>query len=438
MALNFPPPSQSPYVDPSSGLKYIFNTTIGAWESAIQPPVIITADTNPPDIIIEGFLWYDDIESTLYVYRGGQWVPVVGANNTIVSMDPTPPPYPAIGELWWDKFSGNLYIWYYDGDSSQWMPATAVTAGGGALGGSTSIFYGDFPPPVPFDGQLWYNTDNGILYVYADGRWVATAQEVTGVKSVEGVEPIVVDDTDKNELIVSVKEATATETGVVKLATDLESAEGTDNKSVVTPASLKFALQTNVTNYLPDASDTEEGVTSYATPAEIVAGTVDNKSITPAALRAALPSMGVFTPAGAVVAFASAVSPAGYLECNGDAVARDVYAELFASIGTTYGEGDGSTTFLLPDLRGEFIRGWAHGKSSDSGRSLGSFQEDSIEYHTHDTLSSTLEGQDDNILYSGGRVTNTPPMNTVTTDNNEGGANETRPRNIAMMYCIKF
>ena len=438
MALNFPPPSQSPYVDPSSGLKYIFNTTIGAWESAIQPPVIVTSDTNPPDIIIQGFLWYDDIESTLYVYRGGQWVPVVGANNTIVSMDPTPPPYPAIGELWWDKFSGNLYIWYYDGQSSQWMPATAVTAGGGDLGGSTSIYYGDFPPVVPFDGQLWYKTDSGILYVYANGDWVGTAQEVTGVKSVDGIEPIVVDNTDKNEPIISVRESTATETGVVKLATNSEASIGTDNKSVVTPASLKFALSTNVTNYLPDASETEEGVVSYATSAEIVAGTVDNKAITPAALRAALPSMGVFTPPGAVVSFASSVAPVGYLECDGRSVSRATYPELFDAIGTTYGDGDGSTTFLLPDLRGEFIRGWAHGKSTDSGRALGSFQEDAIEFHDHDTLSSALEGTDDNILYSGGRTSTTPPMNTVTTNDNKRGASETRPRNIAMMYCIKF
>jgi len=60
----------------------------------------------------------------------------------------------------------------------------------------------------------------------------------------------------------------------------------------------------------------------------------------------------VIVPAGSVTMFAGATAPVGYLLCNGSAVSRTLYADLFTAIGTTYGVGDGSTTFNLPDLRG--------------------------------------------------------------------------------------
>ena len=62
-------------------------------------------------------------------------------------------------------------------------------------------------------------------------------------------------------------------------------------------------------------------------------------------------------PVGSIIWSANASVPAGYLLCNGASVGRDTYPELFAAIGTTYGEGDGSTTFNLPDLIGRFIEG---------------------------------------------------------------------------------
>ena len=70
-------------------------------------------------------------------------------------------------------------------------------------------------------------------------------------------------------------------------------------------------------------------------------------------------------PAGTVNAFAGASAPDGYLLCNGGTISRSIYSDLFASIGTTYGAGDGSTTFALPDLRGEFLRGLDSGRGVD-------------------------------------------------------------------------
>lgn len=62
-------------------------------------------------------------------------------------------------------------------------------------------------------------------------------------------------------------------------------------------------------------------------------------------------------PTGIIFNFAGSAAPTGWLLCNGNAVSRTTYASLFAVIGTTYGSGDGSTTFNLPDTRGIFISG---------------------------------------------------------------------------------
>ena len=82
---------------------------------------------------------------------------------------------------------------------------------------------------------------------------------------------------------------------------------------------------------------------------------------------------------GTTVLWCAPVVPAGYLELAGQAISRTTYSALFALFGTTYGSGNGSTTFNLPDLRGEFVRGWDHGIGIDSGRTLGSHQDDAIQ-----------------------------------------------------------
>ncbi|MCY1196395.1 Phage Tail Collar Domain protein [compost metagenome] len=85
----------------------------------------------------------------------------------------------------------------------------------------------------------------------------------------------------------------------------------------------------------------------------------------------------VAVPAGFVLPFAASAPPAGWLRANGAAVSRTTYAALFAAIGTTYGAGDGSTTFNLPDVRAEFPRFWDDGRGIDanpSPRAIGSSQ----------------------------------------------------------------
>lgn len=88
-------------------------------------------------------------------------------------------------------------------------------------------------------------------------------------------------------------------------------------------------------------------------------------------------------PPGSIIYMPRSVAPPGYLKANGAAVSRTAYSVLFATIGTMFGAGDGFTTFNLPDLRGEHIRGWDDGRGIDPGRGLGSFQEGQLLAHNH-------------------------------------------------------
>ena len=65
----------------------------------------------------------------------------------------------------------------------------------------------------------------------------------------------------------------------------------------------------------------------------------------------------LFTPSGSVISYAGASAPTGWLLCSGQTVSRTTYSSLFSAIGTTYGVGDGSTTFTLPDMRGRVVAG---------------------------------------------------------------------------------
>lgn len=134
------------------------------------------------------------------------------------------------------------------------------------------------------------------------------------------------------------------------------------------------------------------------------------------------------SPAGSVSFFARNSAPTGYLKANGAAISRTTYATLFTAIGTTFGVGDGSTTFNLPDLRGEFLRGWDDSRGVDSGRTFGSSQTDDLKSHTHTTLANS--GQ----LGTGGG-TNYLGQLSIT---GATGGTETRPRNVALLACIKY
>ena len=423
MALNFPVDTSSPYVDPTTGLKYVYNSSVGAWESALQPPVIVGNTT--PTTAIEGFLWYSTSDNILYVYRSGSWdaVSTATASGSEVRVSNTPIAVPSVGDLWWDTVEGQLYIYYTDPDGgSAWMPCspTIVAPGGGA-------FVDTSAPIGPAVGDFWFNTSNDSLNVYDGASWTVALNSVSGVQGTTGTAPIIVDNTDATNPVIGISQATNTDQGSVRFATQAE-ADATSASDVVLSPSI---LANGIDNYLPQATEVAKGAIELATSAEVIAGTDTLRAVTPATLVAAAPSLGLAVPPGIINQFAGGVAPAGYLLCDGSAVDRTTYADLFAVISTTYGSGDGTTTFNLPDLRGEFVRGLDNSRGVDSGRTLGSFQDHQIESHTH-TGTSGDAGSDPTKEGGGRRNSDDGVYTTGAT-----GGSETRPRNVALNFIIK-
>jgi len=148
-----------------------------------------------------------------------------------------------------------------------------------------------------------------------------------------------------------------------------------------------------------------------------------------------------------ILPFASQDIPDGWLECNGAEISRTTYENLFNKIGEIYGIGDGSTTFNIPDLRGEFIRGFDSGRGIDASRSLGSNQDQDWKsfnmwnnYGPSNSYSHTpvymqkYTSNPGNVLnLFGGHWASPSGRMGLYWDNSE-----IRPRNIAMKYVIKY
>ena len=157
-------------------------------------------------------------------------------------------------------------------------------------------------------------------------------------------------------------------------------------------------------------------------------------------------NLGYLVPAGFVMAYAHETIPSGWIECNGAAISRTTYADLFGAIGTHYGTGDGSSTFNIPDLRGQFIRGWDHGAGNDPdaanrtnrgdgtvGDNVGTKQASQNKAHTH-SVENTIEYSASQINKSG--TSHSRSIKTTITSGSDGGT-ESRPKNIQMPWCIK-
>ena len=171
------------------------------------------------------------------------------------------------------------------------------------------------------------------------------------------------------------------------------------------------------------------------------------------------PALADTLPIGSIIALGTSTIPNNYLECNGDAKSTSSFSELYTAIQTTdltasfgylcdsFGNRDTSGSFFkIPDLRGEFIRGWDNSRGIDSGRTMASLQTSSVQSHGHrayvggsDGSTSTIKAGFQTIEdgHNGVSLTylNANPTNPFIETT---GINETRPRNIAIVYCIKY
>lgn len=172
--------------------------------------------------------------------------------------------------------------------------------------------------PTPGAGMVRYNSTNNRLEYYTDSAW----------KNVDN-------------MTVGTTEPSNPQTGDVFVETDADNA-----LTVYTGSGFVSPRMTPL-----DGSVT----TAKIVDANVTTAKIADANVTLAKLAAAVQEL--LVPAGAVSPYAGTSEPTGWLFARGQAVSRATYAALFAAIGTTYGAGDGSTTFNLPDLRGRVVAG---------------------------------------------------------------------------------
>ena len=230
---------------------------------------------------------------------------------------------------------------------------------------------GDTAGAVKSSTKSGYVAIDSDGYMFPNGMGTPTALNTTAKQIVEAI----------NEVLASLNTyKTSTNDSITGL---------TNSKAPTFHASSATTYGTgSSTNYghvkLSDATDGTEGESSgvAATPAAV------------ATVQAAVDALNIALalPAGVTVPYAGATSPTGWLLCNGQAVSRTSYSRLFAAIGTKYGNGDGSTTFNVPDLREcnpVGIGRRASGVTNHNEFELGGFQDDQYQKHSHDVVGNT-------------------------------------------------
>lgn len=137
-------------------------------------------------------------------------------------------------------------------------------------------------------------------------------------------------------------------------------------------------------------------------------------------------------PVGSMIGFPVDKVAPGFLELDGSVKSAATYPDLATFLGGAFNKGDeGAGNFRLPESRGEFLRGWDHGRGVDAGRAIGTWQEDMFKSHTHRLQYGNQAGGG---LGSPGYAY--PGVMSSTGIETTGGL-ETRPRNLAVMWCIK-
>ena len=287
--------------------------------------------------------------------------------------------------------------------ANQLFPATRADLNNSlvALASNSS---GDAEPTTTYANQWWYETDSNTLKLRneANNAWVPIC---------------ILDQGNNNVLSITTQGLTLGATTITASGTEINQLDA------ITRGSLIYGNASGVTSRLAKGG----------------AGTVLTSDGTDISWAAA----GGVVPAGAIIYHAANSAPTGFLKANGATVSRSTYADLFSAIGTTFGAGDGSTTFLVPDLRGEFMRGWDDSRGIDSSRVFGSTQADQMEQHNHITSNYPLhQGYG---AGTGAVVVRSPADvqfgNLSTILGNKGGtsnSSENRPRNIALLACIKY
>ncbi|QJI42059.1 phage tail protein [Pseudomonas sp. ADAK2] len=275
--------------------------------------------------------------------------------------------------------------------------------------------------------------DNG-LWVVANGAWVRTTDANTSAKVTPG-------------LTVMVEEGTANGDSLWHLTTN--------GPITLDATALTFEMLAGRTGIQPGTYksltvDKYGRATGGANP-ETLAGFGIKDTYTKPEIEALIAKASAL-PVGAIVAFPVDTPPPGFLELDNSVKSSAVYPDLSAYLAGKFNKGDeGVGNFRLPETRGEFLRGWDHGRGVDAGRALGSWQKGSLQSFDPSNIAQAVSGLWHNVSSDAGiaeahgldpyTALDYPVSNSVftagTTPVNAGALGVARPRNIALMLCIK-
>lgn len=304
---------------------------------------------------------------------------------------------------------------------------------------------------------------------------------------------LTVDNSDRGNIITDRDLATDSVPGAIKLATAAQVSQGVDNTTAITPLLLSAATQSNPADSaagkfmvvgafgsggaaldfpgnnlntqnvvsgryrtitgaggIPPGTNPQGSTVEHVVWGDGVAQQTFHEHVTGRTFQRAC-NANIYGPwqesvqgvAGMVSVFAMNSVPAGWLACNGAALTVAAYPELYSKIGNIF--GGNSTTFNLPDLRGETIRGVDNSRGVDLYRLFGSLQLDALQGHghvnTYDIIGPT--GGSGQYLGQNGqpgasRATGRILEPTALSNGTPRIADETRSRNIALLYCIKY
>jgi microcystin-dependent protein len=329
----------------------------------------------------------------------------------------------------------------------------AVTATGVSFDGTSNISLTTAIASLP---------DSSLAIISSSGK---VANSATTASSGAGVNTIVARDGSGN---FSAGTVTANLTGNVSgnvsgnssTATTLQTGRTIALSGDVTGTAVSFNGSADIT--IPVQINSSAIVTADVADSAITTAKIADGAITGSKLNSSV----ILVPTGAVMPFAMNSAPTGWLIADGAEYSKTgIYAALFAAILTTYGEtngagGAGTTHFRVPDLRGYFVRGAGTNSDATAAGTFGVRQADSVISHTHSgttagdypdhahgytaPTNANARGGGSTSTTVGGVWTNTGGATArhqhdfTTSSQSPAGATETRPKNIALLYCIKF
>lgn len=261
--------------------------------------------------------------------------------------------------------------------------------------------------------------------------------------------------TEYEEIRTEAAEAASAATAASAAATNAINVANTAVVNAQTYAGNANTSAGEAAEYAADASTAATNAASSETNAhnaELAAASSESNastSETNAAASAAAAALAI-TPTGSVLAFAGSTSPDGWLLCDGSAVSRTDYAALFAVIGTTYGTGDGSTTFNVPNLVDKFVEGSSTSgtvKSAGLPNITGSYkyrEANGVDMHTNFSgaiTGSGYVGENDGNLLSQTSTSTKKKLLTFNASNSNsiyGNSTTVQPPALTMRYIIKY